>query len=260
MLRWGCLLLSFSIGAIGCSSPSEIEDDDPFGEGGKEDRGGASLPSFTEVDGAHSTLTFRRYVGRALALLRDHDTEIGRLTYASITEQELRIDELVDLTCRDFRRAVDEMEGSGLVYADWAHLHDRNSPAAKKLTDEMNGYMWSNRIYVARGLTTQQLASTLVHETNHVLNHSEQGYFDDLPSSGFREEYRAFYAERQFDPTPFNGLDLVEHVAELYDYDRARLTKSLQKQPLSPRLLPDEEGWLDRDLAADPNEAATCPQ
>jgi hypothetical protein len=65
------------------------------------------------------------------------------------------------------------------------------------------GYMWGNRVYIktSRTLTDSDLAATLVHETNHVLNRSECHYYSDLEEQieddtlGYLEEYRAFVAE-----------------------------------------------------------------
>ncbi len=247
--------------ASSCGAPVGSDDSDSLDElvgDGKQDRDGVPR-GFAEVDPTHTSASFRRYVNQALLVLRDHPTEIGRLTYASIVAHRVRIDELVDLTCADFRRAL--ADTTGLSIADYARLHDAHSGAAKQLTEQLNGYMWGDRIYVARGLTSQQLAATLVHEVNHVLNRSEIGYYDDLPSSAFREEYRAFFAERTFDPRPFDGLDLVAHVIELYDLDRDGIDPSLLKTPLTPRLLPSATAWQARGLDPADDErssAADC--
>jgi hypothetical protein len=68
------------------------------------------------------------------------------------------------------------------------------------------GYMWGNRIYlkIGPGLSSADLAATLVHEGNHVLNRSECHYYSDLEEQildtqlGYLEEYRAFVAECLF--------------------------------------------------------------
>lgn len=252
------LLAMLACAAVACTSPATEDDLGEEGEGGKEDRGGQALPTFAEVDAAHSTAAFRKYVGRALVELRDSPTEIGQLTFQAIVDRRVRIDELVDLTCADYRRALADIPDAGLTQADYAKLQKTNSAAGRKLTAALNGYMWSDRIYVARGLATTDLASTLVHELNHVINHSEAGYYDDLPSSAFREEYRAFYAEQQYDGSRYKNVKLVDYVLDLYELDRAKVKKSLLQKPLTPRLLPDEDAWLDRDLENDPVEPATC--
>jgi hypothetical protein len=120
--------------------------------------------------------------------------------------------------------------------------------------------MWSNRIYVSRGQPARQLASTLVHEMNHVINRSEVGYWDDFPTSAFVHEYRAFHAERTFDPAPLEGVDLTDHVISLYDLDRSAIDPSVLAAPLTPRLLPDADAWRARRVSADPpDDDATCP-
>ena len=120
--------------------------------------------------------------------------------------------------------------------------------------------MWSNRIYVSRGQTARGLAATLVHEVNHVINRSEVGYYDDLPTSAFVHEYRAFHAETMFDPGPWKGVDLVERVITSYELDRAKIPASVLAHPVTPRLLPDATSWRLRAAQDDvPDDDAACP-
>ena len=68
---------------------------------------------------------------------------------------------------------------------------------------DLDGYQWGNRLYftVAEDTDPRTLASTLVHEVNHVLNRSECHYYKDFDThevdqtSAYLEEFRAFYAE-----------------------------------------------------------------
>ncbi|MCX6131320.1 MAG: hypothetical protein NTX25_19950 [Proteobacteria bacterium] len=80
----------------------------------------------------------------------------------------------------------------------------RGTSSLRQMIDQRyEGYMWGNRIYVKfiRSLKPEELALTLVHEVNHVLNRSECHYYHDYtaqvldPALGFLEEYRAFIAE-----------------------------------------------------------------
>jgi hypothetical protein len=231
-----------------------LEADDSF----KADA--ATLPTFTEVNRSHSNTTFRRYVGRALRMLADHDTELGRLTYASIRDGHVRIDELADLTCWDFGRVRRDLPAARLTAADFARLREPRSRAATAINAELAGYMWGNRIYVKRGQSTRDLAATLVHEVNHVINRSEIGYYDDLPTSAFLHEYRAFHAERAFAPDSYEGIDLVDYVITQYELDRARIPARVLEHPLSPRLLPDPAAWRARRVQDDPEEREQdCP-
>jgi hypothetical protein len=248
-------LLGLAVAA--CAASPDVASDDEGDAGGKGDRGGAG---FVEVDAAHSTAAFRAYVERAIVVLEHDASQIARLTASAIRAGKVRIDELVDLTCWDYTRALVDLPDAGLDNADYAHLHDRGSPAAKKLTAELDGYMWSNRIYVSRGQTAKALASTLVHETNHVINRSEVGYYDDLPSSAFLHEYRAFHAEAMWNPEARDGAELVDYVIESYALDRAKLRPSVLAHPLTPRMLPDAAAWAARDVRADArDDDATCP-
>ncbi len=233
------------------ASACAITDDDLAGEvsDGKGDRTGGSR--FDEVDPTHSTKTFREYVNKALDKLDAHDSQLARLTLWSIESGFVKIDELRDLTCADFERVRADLPDANLEPSDRATLHARNSAAAKAIENELDGYMWSNRIYVSRGQTAQRLAATLIHEVNHVLNRSEVGYYDDLPTSAFIHEYRSFYAESLFDPEEYEGIDLAEYVIVNYELDRSKIDPAVLATPLTPRLLPDPNAWKVRNLRAD---------
>jgi hypothetical protein len=242
---WGLLTLTLALSAC-VDASSESDPIDIWGDDGKEDRGGA--PAFLEVNPAHTSSTFRRYIGRALTLLEASDSRVAKLTFASIRDGRVRIDELADLTCWDFERARQEI------------APDDPGATAETLSAEIDGYMWSNRVYVSRGLSAKRLAATLVHEVNHVINRSEVGYFDDLPTSAFLHEYRAFHAERLFDPDSYAGVDLVEHVIDLYELDGELIPDTVRQHPLTPRTLPDAEAWRLRRVEDDPVERdEDCP-
>lgn len=253
-------LVSGVTGVTGCAATDDPVDDagDDLADDGKGDRGTA--PAFYEVDPGHSTLTFRRYITAAINHLAADDSEIARLTAASIRAGRVRIDELSDLTCWDFERIRAELPELELTPADFADLRDRGSPVLAAIVESIDGYMWSDRIYVSRGLPVARLAATLVHEVNHVLNQSEVGYWDDFPTSAFVHEYRSFYAQAMFDPDEYDGVDLVDHVIELYGLDRDAIDPAVLAAPLTPRLLPDAAGWRTRDVASDaPDDESACP-
>jgi hypothetical protein len=228
--------------------PSGDEENDGVSDG-KGDRAGGSR--FDEVDPGSSTASFRRYVGKALDALAAHDSDLARLTLQSIESGKVKLDELRDLTCADFERVRNDLPAAGLQPSDREHLHDRGSAVAATLENELDGYMWSNRIYISRGQTPVRLAATLVHEVNHVINRSELGYYDDLPSSAFIHEYRAFHAERLFDPEEYADIDLVDHVITNYELDRSKIHTEVLAHPLTPKLLPDARAWRARNVSAD---------
>jgi hypothetical protein len=216
---------------------------------GKGDRGGGSR--FDEVDPSHSTRSFRAYIGKALDQLALHDSELARLTLWSIESGQVKLDELRDLTCADFERVRADLPDAGLVPDDRSRLRLRGSTVAQTLEDQLDGYMWSNRIYVSRGQPAQRLAATLIHEVNHVLNRSEVGYYDDLPTSAFIHEYRAFYAESLFDPETYAGVDLTDYVIELYELERAAIKPAILAAPLTPKLVPEPKAWRARNVRGD---------
>lgn len=217
--------------------------------------------NFLEVDTRHTSNSFRQYVNGALRILATDETEIGRLTWESIKAGRVRIDELADVTCSDFERVRNDFKDTDvhLTANDYVHLHDANSEALRKLTDAIYGYQWSNRIYITRGQSAEALASTLVHEVNHVLNHSDAVYYDDTPTSGFIEEYRAFTAERRFRPARWENVNMIDYVCENYEWNRADIDPAVIASPLSPEMLPTEANWAVRDVESDtPDDNDAC--
>jgi hypothetical protein len=152
---------------------------------------------FLEVNPDRTSAPFRRYVGAALDELKKSKAPIGRMTHDLISSGQVRIDDLADLTRTDYLHVRREMLKGGVkLPADHKVIEDTRSSAWRAITNDMNGYMWDDRIYVARGLSPRDLAATLVHEVNHVLNKSEERY--DSDAAIFVEEYRAFYCEALF--------------------------------------------------------------
>lgn len=84
--------------------------------------------------------------------------------------------------------------------------------------------------------------------------------FCDLPTSAFLHEYRAFHAERQFDPDEYEGIDLVDYVLTAYELDRSKIARPYLEAPLTPRLLPDADAWRVRAVDADaPDSSCESP-
>jgi len=250
------LLVAVVAASPACTEPVAPDELDGGGDGKADD----PTTGFDEIDAAHTNRTFRNYIEAALRFLERHDEELARLTARSIRDRHVKVDELVDLTCWDFERVRADLPDAGLTPDDWHRLQDRGSPVAAAIRAEIDGYMWSNRIYVARGLTVSALAATLVHEVNHVINRSEVGYYEDLPTSGFVHEYRSFYAESVITPEEYEGVDLVDYVITNYELDRASIDPAILAEPLAPTLLPDAEAWRVRAPAQDPvDDDAQCP-
>jgi hypothetical protein len=248
MLRGGLILAGF----VACAAPADEGDS---ATGGKADSASAR---FIEVNPAHTNATFRTYIGRALDALEAHDSELARLTYASIRAGHVKLDELADLTCADFIHVIGDLPALQLVPSDYPKLRLRGSEVTKAIAAEIDGYMWSNHVYVARSIEPKHLAATLIHEVNHVINRSEVGYYDDLPTSAFLHEYRAFWVESQFEPEEYEGVDLVDFVIESYELDRSQIPAAILADPLTPIFLPDAAAWRARDVSADVEEVADC--
>ena len=199
----------------------------------------AAPVKFREVNQVHTSADFKRYIGKALEVLRTSKTEIGQATYKYIASGKVKIDELTDLSRPDFERARRTLAGWGkpLTKGDFEKLHDGRSHAANTVKDLLRGYMWDDRIYVEAGLSPQKLASTLVHEVNHAINKSEEHYRGD--TNALLEEYRAFYAERLFagdTMTPAKSKALKASVARNYELGKARISEIPDLPP--GRLIP----------------------
>jgi hypothetical protein len=156
--------------------------------------------TFLEVNPNRTSAKFRMLVGRALDLMARSETAIGRHTYEVLATGRVRIDSLDDFSRADYIRVRRDFA------KDDIHLPEvQNAKALRAITASINGYMWDDRVYVSEELSAKQIASTLVHEVNHVLNHSEEHYRG--PKQTLVEEYRAFYAERLFAGLPLGPAE-----------------------------------------------------
>jgi hypothetical protein len=242
-------------GAAACTSETPVDEDVDTVDG-KAD--GAT--TFKEVNSTHSSATFRRYIERALVYLERSTDPIGPLTAKSIRTGRVKVDELADLTCWDFDRVRKDLPAEGLDSSDYFKLQVAGNAPLISISNAIEGYMWSNRVYVARNLPVARLAAVLAHEVNHVINRSEVGYYDNLPTSAFVHEYRAFHVEALIDPATFAGVNLTDYVVDTYELKRSAIAPELLRQPLTERLLPDTAAWNERRVSADPKDIeADCP-
>lgn len=147
---------------------------------------------FVEVRADRSSDAFRARVEGALAVLEASGTPVARQTLDAIRSGRVRVDELGDLTRADFRRVAKSYAVAGdPITGRWENL--AKSPTLRKLEADMAGWMWDDRVYVAKSLTPVAMARALAHEVSHVLNESEEHYRGKRAT--LIEEYRAFLAE-----------------------------------------------------------------
>jgi hypothetical protein len=111
---------------------------------------------------------------------------------------------------------------------------------------ELDGYQWGNRLYFSLedDSDPRRLASTLVHEVNHVLNRSECSYYRDFgshevdPTLAFVEEFRAFFAECWLEhgakATPASCREQSLQALEDREYDMAPDFESYMPGELNP--------------------------
>lgn len=178
--------------------------------------------TFTEVRPERTSDAFRAQIEEALALLEKSGTPVARQTVAAIRSGRVRVDSLSDLTRADYRRVVvSYAKDRDPITGRWENL--ATSPTLRKLEADMAGWMWDDRVYVARGMSTKLLARTLAHETNHVLNASEEHYRGKKAT--LVEEYRAFLAEDlAFGPMPSAAVLRALKMRVITDYGLDGLT------------------------------------
>ena len=256
-MRSFCLAAICALSTAACASDVPVNEETLADDSdGKAD----ATATFKEVNSTHSSATFRRYIERALVYLERSPNPIGPLTAKSIRTGHVKVDELADLTCWDFERVRNDLPSEELLPSDYPKLQRNGNAPLIAISNAIEGYMWSNRVYVARNLPVARLAAVLAHEVNHVINRSEVGYYDNLPTSAFVHEYRAFHVESLIDPVNFAGVNLTDYVVDTYELERSAIAPELLRQPLTERLLPDTAAWTARRVTADPKDIeADCP-
>ncbi len=196
--------------------------------GGRPASTRATTAHWVEVNAKHTSPAFRAYIARGLEVLRTSKTPIGRATYRYIMSGKVKLDEMSDLTRADYERSIKNLANWGLTVTkdEYVKLHDPKSHVAKVVNANLRGYMWDDRIYLEAGLSPKALAATLVHEVNHVVNHSEEHYRGD--TQALLQEFRAEFAERLFageKMTPAKGHALKLKIAKEYEFTGARLNE-----------------------------------
>ncbi len=130
---------------------------------------------------------FRKYVEAGLKVLAASDVPEARRTLKAIASGRVKVDGFGDFTAKDFRHVRHDVPGVGPKL---------DARAQRRISKELDGYMWDDRVYVHRELSPKRLASVLVHEVTHVLMRAEEHYRG--PKAALRQEYAAFYAEKRF--------------------------------------------------------------
>jgi len=157
--------------------------------------------------------------------------------------------------CKDFALSV--CEGPPPPADDRTWLGDE--ALGRKLERELDGYQWGNRLYFAitRSTDPDALATTLVHEVNHVAHRSECSYYTDLDAhvldgdKAYVEEFRAYVAECFFVRDTTASLETCTEYAaravDAYGFAHERLDpRALTEAILAGergRLVPVRERW-----------------
>lgn len=186
---------------------------------------------FTEVNPKNKHPLFLLRMKKALKYLKEGEHKIAADTYKYILSGKAKIDLIVDLTYSDYLQVLSDFEREGQEINFTAQDYERLSidpDLAKEFQALMDGYMWEDRIYVSSNLKSYDLAVTLVHEVNHVINKSHEVYYKS-DYHAFLEEYRAFYVEGLFTgkapKTKEAFQELKKYVAELYAFPQDLVEK-----------------------------------
>jgi hypothetical protein len=289
-VRWATAL-AVLLGLAACGGPTAEPEPTPTPDPGKGDSGG-------------SDRALRRALDRALEVMRARAAQRGApaaplaaATRERIVRGDVRVRSLGQPTRDDYLRIRRDCRADYPDECDFPESHTAflaGSAEAEFVLERYDGWMWGERIYVSvRSLqrtSAAELAATLVHETNHVLNRSEENYYrpapaeeqactiDDVgarlevdPAQALREEYRAFYAEYLFSDAfagEINALagvagsgratertirsELAAYVRELYGIaSEVRLAVDVGED----RLVPDARRWATTRVAAARPEA-----
>ena len=269
-----CLTLTLAFGATGCSETHT----NALASGHNEAYRYADVNPDEPLD-----------VERALAVLAeaasDGDTKLRRdlakYTLERITDGDVLIGSIRGARgldrwhmCKDYDLAA--CQGAPTDDDHWVG----DDEVAETLERDLDGYMWGNRLYFAArsDMTVNELASTLVHEVNHVLNRSECNYYHDIDAHvvdgtrAFIEEYRAFFGECFYanehtaDLTTCDAM-AFEHVLEYeLDFDLTTVlpggaddSEQLGKLILSPPEQPTQHfGLLVPETSSWPSHFGTC--
>jgi hypothetical protein len=186
---------------------------------------------FFEVNPNNKNPLFQLRMKKALKYLKEGEHKISTETYNYLIQGKAKVDLIIDLTYNDYLQVLSDFEREGQNISFTAEDYEKltiDPKVAKEFEELMDGYMWDDRIYVSANLKPYDLAVTLVHEVNHVINESHKVYYKS-DYYAFLEEYRAFYVEGLFtgkEPKTKDAFrDLKEYVAGLYNFPIALVEK-----------------------------------
>lgn len=207
--------------------------------------------TFTEVNSQNSNTEFRQYVVAAIQRLHDLRHIIAHETLRSIELGYVQIDEIPDMLesdykmlLKDYGGTIVDWQGRKLKAKDYPRLAERDPEALSILEEVIDGYMLGTHIYVTANQSTWNLALSLAHEVNHVVNRSDERY-GESDVAGFKEEFRAFYVEAILSgkdvTTPAVCRDIKKFVADSYEFQ----VPDLDVIPCRPRgeLVPNQAAW-----------------
>jgi len=181
------------------------------------------------------------------------------LTLRSIESGLVEIDELRDLTCATSSACAPIWPDAGLEPRIGRDSMRAGAPSPRRSRASSTVTCGATGSTSAAAQSALRLAATLVHEVNHVINRSEVGYYDDLPTSAFIHEYRSFLTRRACSIP----RSMRASIRRLRDHElRARSLEDpgeRPREPLTPKLLPDDRAWRARRVGADVEELpAVC--
>ena len=205
------LALTSAVLLSGCDESVAIDPDNTDAVAGKADDTEATGTVFWYIDGdVPFSAKGEARVFAALELLAEIGKqdegmrgELARETLARIDAGDVLFGSIASASGIDLWHMCKDMEHAACK--DVARSADFQGTDALReaLAVDLDGYMWGQNLYfsVEGERDDELLASTLVHETNHVLNVSHCSYYSDLDAHtidqtlAYIEEFRAFFVE-----------------------------------------------------------------
>lgn len=173
------------------------------------------------VDEAHR----HAFLGDVLAILENSHSPIAANTIRALQSGAVHLDTLDRMTVEDCVQLLVEnpKPWAGIASAEQCGSNPGLARVPAPVLQRVSGFQNENRIYVNPARSPKDMAATVVHEMNHVVNHSGEHY--GTQAEIFAEEYRAYFVAQQFEDAgrPAGGAWLgwmKRWIVEQYGLDR----------------------------------------
>ena len=165
------------------------------------------------------------FLGDVLSILARSPSPIAANTLRALRSGVAHLDTLDRLTVEDCVMLLTEnpKPWAGIAAAgECGKAEEGLATVPAAVLERVSGFTNGDRIYVNPARSTRDMATTVVHEINHVANHSQDHY--GTHAEILREEYRAYWVAQHFEDAgrPVGGayLGWLKHwIVENYALD-----------------------------------------